>query len=222
MVELEKRLGYTFNNKQLLKTALTHTSYANEHRCESYERLEFLGDSILSIIVSEYLYNKMKKNDEGDLSRIRAQIVCEDSLASLSRKIGLGEFLLLGKGDEKLGSRNRDSILSDIFEAVLAAVYLDSNIDVTRDYLIAIIKDTIEEAIVHSAHKDYKTTLQEVVAKKSHGKAKVMYKTVGETGPEHMKTFYVELLIDGKKVAEGSGSSKKEAEREAAKKALKS
>lgn len=222
MEKLEKKLGYSFTDKILLKTALTHTSYANEHRCDSYERLEFLGDSVLSIIVSEYLFDKLKNNNEGELSRIRAAVVCEPSLAALSRKIGLDEYLLLGNGDEKIGSRKRDSILSDIFEAVLAAVYLDSNLDTARKYLIEIIKDTINNAMAHCSDKDYKTTLQETVQKKHHGRASIEYKIVRETGPEHMKTFYVELFINEKKVSQGIGKSKKEAEQEAAKKALNS
>lgn len=216
MKKLEEALGYEFKNKNYLQTALTHSSYANEHRCRSYERLEFLGDSVLSIIVSDYLFDEMRNNDEGDLSRIRASLVCEESLAKIARNIKLGEFLLLGNGEEKSGSRERASILSDVFESVLAAVYLDSNLETARKYILNLMQEQLQEAVCNKKTKDYKTTLQEAVQRKYHGRTKIVYTTIDEQGPEHMKKFVVELSVNDKKVSVGEGKSKKEAEQNAA------
>ena len=220
MENLENKLGYKFKNTGLLKTALTHSSYANEHRCKSYERMEFLGDSVLGLIVSTFLFEKMKSVDEGDLSRIRASLVCEESLAEEARKIGLGEYILLGNGEERSGSRERASILSDAFEATLGAVFLDGGIDVAKEYLFKIMGDKLLEAVKHKSVKDYKSRLQEVIQHRTHGKTKIEYKVVSESGPEHQKSFCVELLIDGKKITNGKGFSKKEAEQKAAQQAL--
>ncbi len=220
MEELENKIGYIFKNKKYLKTALTHSSYANEHRCKSYERQEFLGDSVLSIIVSDYLFENMKTVNEGDLSRTRAALVCEESLAELAQKIDIGKFILLGNGEEKAGSRERASILADVFEALLAAIYLDSNIENARKFLLHIMKDKFEDAVHNKTVKDYKSTLQENVQHRFHGKTKITYITVKETGPEHCKQFYIDLLINGVVVASGMGKTKKEAEQEAAKIAL--
>lgn len=220
MNELEKKIGYSFKKQSLLKTALTHSSYANEHRCKSYERMEFLGDSVLSIIISDYLYEQMENVNEGDLSRIRASLVCEETLARLSKKITLGEYILLGNGEEKSGSRTRASILSDVFEATLAAIYLDSGMDAAKDFIFSIMRQELAEALENRTAKDYKSRLQEAVQQKDHGKTRIEYCTVSESGPEHKKTFLVELIINGKKVTTGNGYSKKEAEQQAAKKAL--
>lgn len=220
METLEKVIGYKFENREYLQTALTHSSYANEHRCKSYERLEFLGDSVLSIIVSEYLFYAMKDNNEGDLSRIRASLVCEESLSELASKLKLGQYIFLGKGEERSGSRERSSILSDVFESVLAAIYLDSDINVAKDFLLNIMKEKLDAAISGKGKRDNKTIFQEYIQKHSHGRAQINYITVDETGPEHMKHFIVELVVNGKTISRGEGSSKKEAEQQAAKNAL--
>lgn len=218
MKDFEKKLGYTFKNKALIATALTHSSYANEKRCESNERLEFLGDSVLSIIVSNFLFRRLTKINEGDLTKIRASLVCEQALAEFSKDISLGEYIMLGKGEEMTGGRTRASIISDAFEAVLAAIYLDGGIDVATDWLMNVMGDKLNEALKGKTYKDYKTMLQEAV---QHGdKGRVTYKTIKETGPDHNKYFEVEVLIDGNKIDVGVGSSKKEAEQEAAKNAL--
>ncbi len=218
MKDFEKKLGYTFKNKALIATALTHSSYANEKRCESNERLEFLGDSVLSIIVSNFLFRRLTKINEGDLTKIRASLVCEQALAEFSKDISLGEYIMLGKGEEMTGGRTRASIISDAFEAVLAAIYLDGGIDAATDWLMNVMGDKLNEALKGKTYKDYKTMLQEAV---QHGdKGRVTYKTIKETGPDHNKYFEVEVLIDGNKIDVGVGSSKKEAEQEAAKNAL--
>lgn len=222
MKQLQKTIGYSFKNEQYLKTALTHSSFANERRCKSYERLEFLGDSVLSIIISDYLFEAMKNNDEGDLSRIRSTLVCEETLAELARKIGIGRVMLLGNGEEKAGSRERASILADMFEAVLAAVYLDSDLDTARKYLLDIFDEKLKSAINNKTDKDYKTRFQEKMQKRFHDKTRIDYKTVSESGPEHMKSFVVELWVNGKKISRGEGNSKKEAEQTAAKNAMQS
>lgn len=210
-------LGYDFKNKELLKTALTHSSYANENHCECNERLEFLGDSVLSIIISEYLFKNMPSVDEGELSKIRASLVCEQSLAGFSRQLKIGDKLLLGRGEDATGGRNRASILSDAFEAVLAAIYLDSDIYTAERWVVEIMAPTLDLALKGKTYHDYKTTLQECVQKI--GK-KISYETVSENGPEHNKDFEVKVLIDEKYIASGHGLSKKDAEQNAAKFAL--
>lgn len=220
MKELEEIIGYNFKNNQLLKTALTHSSYANEYKCESYERLEFLGDSVLSIIISEYLFEEMKKNPEGELSRIRASLVCEESLSSIAKELNFGRFILLGNGEEKAGSRNRNSILCDVFEAILAAVYLDGGMDIAKDYIMRIMSYTLHNNLYNKSVKDYKSRLQEKIQRIYHDKTKITYTITKESGPEHQKNFYVDLIVNGKKVSSGVGMSKKEAEQEAAKIAL--
>lgn len=220
MKELEKIIGYKFKNQELLKTAMTHSSYANEARCKSYERLEFLGDSVLSIIISEYLFGQMKSVSEGELSRIRASLVCEESLSDVSKSLNFGKFIRLGNGEEKAGSRNRNSILCDIFEAVLAAVYLDGGMSVAKEYVLRVMADKLDASLFAKSMKDYKSRLQENIQKKYHDKAKISYITTNESGPEHKKSFMVDLVINGKKISCGKGFSKKEAEQEAAKIAL--
>ena len=220
MKELEKIIGYEFENKELLKTALTHSSYANEFKCKSYERLEFLGDSVLSFIISEYIFDEMKMTSEGELSRIRASLVCEESLSSISRELDFGKYILLGNGEEKAGSRNRNSILCDIFEAILAAIYLDAGIDVAREYVLKIMHSKLDSNLYNKSIKDYKSRLQETMQKKYHDKTKISYIVTKESGPEHKKNFYVDLIINGKKLSSGVGFSKKEAEQKAAKNAL--
>ena len=220
MKELEKIIGYNFKNCEILKTALTHSSYANEYKCQSYERLEFLGDSVLSIIISEYLYAEMKSISEGELSRIRASLVCEESLASLAKDLGYGDYVLLGNGEEKAGSRNRNSILCDIFEAILAAIYLDGGMDNARNYVMRIMSEKLHSDLYNKSIKDYKSRLQEKVQRVYHDKSKIVYTVTKESGPEHRKNFYVDLIINGKKISSGIGMSKKEAEQKAAQAAL--
>lgn len=217
-IDFEKKLGYTFKNKQLIKNALTHSSYANEKKLANNERLEFLGDSVLSVIVSEQLYNRLPEVAEGRLTKLRASLVCEQSLAVFARSVGISEALLLGKGEEMTGGRNRASILSDAFEAVLAAVFLDSGMDNAKKWLLALMKDAIDEAVAGHIYSDYKTALQEAV---QHGQSgKITYRTVEEIGPDHMKTFVVEVMCDGAALNRGEGKSKKDAEQNAARIAL--
>ena len=220
MKELETILGYSFKTISYLEIALTHSSYANEYRCKSYERLEFLGDSVLGLIISEYLFDKMKSTPEGDLSRIRSSLVCEESLSAIAKRLNFGKFIRLGNGEEKAGSRCRNSILCDVFEAILAAIYLDGGIDSARDYIYRIMRTERDNNLIDKSSKDYKSRLQEKIQKEFHNKSKIIYTVSNETGPEHQKKFEIDLTINGKKISSGSGKSKKEAEQEAAKLAL--
>ena len=214
----EKVIGYTFKDKQLLTNAITHSSYANERRTKSNERLEFLGDSVLSIVISDYIYKKMENNDEGDLSKLRASIVCEESLYIAAKRIDLDKLILLGKGEEVTGGRKRPSIVSDAYEALIAAIYLDSDIETARKWIIDHMLTDIEEAISGKRNKDYKTTLQEKV-QKEHLET-VTYRLVLETGQDHNKTFVMAAYLGDEKIGEGKGQSKKEAQQRAAKAAL--
>ena len=218
MISIQQKIGYKFKDIRLLENALTHSSYANENHKKSNERLEFLGDSVLSIIMSDYLYKKMSDTNEGDLSKLRASLVCEQSLDKVARRIGLDEALMLGRGEEMSGGRKRPSIVSDAFEAVLAAIYLDSDIETARNWLLPLMKDDIEDAIAGRRSDDYKTTLQEKIQKNHAGT--ISYNLVKEEGQAHLKSFTVQVLLDGKKIGTGTGSSKKEAEQNAAKMAL--
>lgn len=218
MEQFEQKLQYTFKNKALLKTALTHSSYAHEHRCESNERMEFLGDSVLSIIISDFLFHKLRREDEGDLSKIRASLVCEPALAKVARELGLGAALKLGRGEEAGGGRTRDSILSDAVEAVLAAIYLDSDIHTAELWVKRQMAQALETALRGESYRDYKTMFQEAMQKK--GPRKIEYRVVSESGPDHHKGFDVEVSVDGKVAGRGSGQSKKEAEQNAAQNAL--
>lgn len=219
---LENNLDYKFKNIELLRTALTHSSYANEQNMkntENNERLEFLGDSILSLIVSQYLYNKYPNYPEGELTKIRAKVVCESSLAFAARKIDLGEFLLLGKGEEVTGGRVRDSILADASEALVGAIYMDSGFKVVNDLMLKIFENDIVNAVAKgSLFIDYKTELQENLQKRT--KAQIEYRISREEGPDHDKIFFIDVMIDNKSVGTGSGRNKKEAEQMAAKEAL--
>ena len=215
---IEKKLGYTFKDTKLLTNALTHSSYANERRTVSNERLEFLGDSVLSIIISDYIYKRMAQINEGDLSKLRAGIVCEESLFIAAKRIDLDKAILLGKGEELTGGRKRPSIVSDAFEAVIAAIYLDSGIEAARTWVIDHMKLDIEEAISGKRNKDYKTTLQEKLQKQHLGM--VVYKLVSESGRDHDKTFCMAAYLGEQKIGEGKGHNKKEAQQRAAKDAL--
>lgn len=214
MKNVETKIGYTFKNKGLLETALTHSSYANEAKKESNERLEFLGDSVLSIVVSDYLYRLLPDVQEGQLSKYRASLVCEQSLDEISKKITLNKYIRLGHGEELMGGRERPSIVSDAFEAVIAAIYLDGGMEVARKWIINLMRDAIEDVAKGHRYTDYKTMLQELLQKGNKGK--VTYRTIKESGLDHNKTFDVEVLVDGVAKNTGTGYSKKEAEQNAA------
>lgn len=219
---LQNNLNYKFIDADLLETSLTHTSYSNEnniHESKSNERLEFLGDSIISLVVSEYLYNKHPFYPEGELTKIRAKVVCEKSLAYAAKKINLGSFLYLGKGEENTGGRDRNSILADAFEALVGAIFLDSSYELVTKVLI----DNFETDIVHAVAKgdlfnDFKTELQEKLQRATKGK--IDYIVYKETGPDHNKIFHVHVRLDENIIGSGMGRNKKEAEQMAAKEAL--
>jgi ribonuclease-3 len=219
MEVLQKKLNYKFNNIKLLENALTHSSYANEvrHGVTSNERLEFLGDSVLSIIVSDYLYKNFASLPEGELTKLRASLVCEKSLCSFSRELQMGDFLRLGKGEEKNGGRERDSILADAFEAVLAAMYLDGGIDIARRHVMRFILDELKHTD-DEVFKDYKTALQEIIQRNP--EESVSYYLTDEKGPDHDKIFTVEVHLNSNVIGVGKGKSKKQAEQMAAKQAL--
>ncbi len=217
--DLEKAIGYQFKNITLLQNALSHSSYANERfhdGLRSNERLEFLGDSILGMVTAEHLYRNFSDRPEGDLSRMRADMVCEKSLARIAERIDLGKHLLLGNGEEQSGGRNRDSILADAVESVIAACFLDGGMEPARAFINTFVLTEVPVQKMHNA--DYKTALQEKVQQKKH--QTLTYVLVGESGPDHDKWFEVEVLLNGKLLGKGSGSSKKRAEQDAARVAL--
>lgn len=218
MRELEEKLGYRFRKIGLLEHALTHSSYANEHRASgitSNERLEFLGDSVLGMVVAEYLFAIHPDMPEGELTRTRAALVCETSLYEVARTLNLGQYLRLGKGEDAGGGRTRPSILADATEATLAAVYLDGGIDAVRAIIQAFILDKEQEK---SVDRDYKTALQELVQR--HPGKTVTYRLIDETGPDHARIFVMEVSVGGQPAGVGRGRSKKEAEQMSAKAAL--
>lgn len=220
MEKLEQKLQYTFRNPALLAEALNHSSYANEHRgggVASNERLEFLGDAILGFVTAEHLFKTYGQLPEGDLTRIRAALVCEQSLYEVARQLELGQYLKLGKGEEAGGGRQRQSILADAVEAVFAAIYLDSDIQSISAIIHRVLLDKADAHVVEE-RKDYKTTLQELVQREE-GRT-LTYQLAGESGPDHNKTFRFEVLINGDCAGEGTGHSKKEAEQAAARDAL--
>ncbi len=214
---LEKQIGYTFQNKSLIETALTHSSYANErkHGTKYNERLEFLGDAVLSIIVSDYIFNKFHL-PEGELTKLRASLVCEKSLHLFAQHIALGDYLRLGRGEELTGGRERPSICADAFEAVIAAIYLDGGIEAARSFVLPFAVGMLEEHA--TPFKDYKTLLQEII--QQNPEEKLQYVLVEESGPDHDKRFVVEVHLNSNVIGQGVGRSKKEAEQQAAQKAL--
>lgn len=220
MESLENRLDYKFNNISLLKNALVHSSYANEVRgnTHSNERLEFLGDSVLSIIVSDHLFSKYPNMPEGELTKLRASLVCEKSLCVFSRELELGKHLLLGKGEDKTGGRERDSILADAFEAVLAAMYLDGGIEVAKKHIFNTVLRDLEHHNDEDSFKDYKTLLQEIIQRNP--EESVSYILLDEQGPDHDKFFTVAVYLNSNIIGQGSGKSKKQAEQMAARQAL--
>lgn len=218
MRELEEKLGYRFRNMGLLEHALTHSSYANEHRSSgitSNERLEFLGDSVLGMVVAEYLFATHPNMPEGELTRTRAALVCETSLYEVACTLNLGRYLRLGKGEDAGGGRTRPSILADATEATLAAVYLDGGMEAVRPIIQTYILDKEQEK---SVDRDYKTALQELVQR--HPGQAVAYRLIDETGPDHARVFVMEVSVGGKPAGVGRGRSKKEAEQMSAKAAL--
>ena len=223
---LEERLGYRFGNSKLLETALTHSSYSNELRAkkctvECNERLEFLGDSVLSIIVSEYLFVEHGELPEGDLTKMRAELVCGKSLSGFAKKIGLGDYMYLGNGEEKNGGRTNEKILENAFEALLAAMYLDAGAEgkhVVAAFLMPLVKEALDALLKVGHGKDFKTALQQFV-QQTEGDF-LEYAVVGESGPDHMKVFEVEARLNSNVIGRGSGRSKREAEQAAAKQAL--
>ena len=218
MQELEKKLNYTFHDQRLLREALNHSSYANEHhmgRLRSNERLEFLGDAVLELVSSEFLFHNNPKLPEGELTKTRASMVCEPSLAMCARDIGLGDYLLLGKGEEATGGRKRDSITSDAMEALIGAIYLDGGFTNAKEFIHHFILTDLEDK---KLFYDSKTILQEIVQANMTGN--VSYELIDEQGPDHNKIFEVEARIGGKAWGRGKGSSKKSAEQQAAYEAI--
>lgn len=219
MTELEEKIGYIFDDPSLLNEALTHSSYANEHgktRVDCNERLEFLGDAVLSAVVARHLYLTCPNVEEGELTKNRAALVCEASLAVFAREIELGKHILLGKGESKSHGEERDSILSDCFEAVIAAIYLDGGMDAASKF---ITRHVLQEKLAADTARDYKSELQEVI--QQNPEERITYKHVGESGPDHDKTFTVEVWLNSNVIASASGHSKKQAEQNAAAEALK-
>ena len=217
--ELEAGLGYTFRDKSILENALTHSSYANENRergLRDNERLEFLGDSILGFVVADYLYRNFPDKPEGELTRIRADLVCEKNLARAAATVRLGSFLLLGHGEEHGGGRKRDSIVSDAMESVIAASYMDGGFSAAKEIIDRLILCDVPAGKPHNF--DYKTALQELVQRQAH--QELSYRMAGEEGPDHDKTFLAEVLLNGQLIGQGRGHSKKEAEQNAAAAAL--
>lgn len=221
MEELEQKLQYQFHNPVLLSEALNHSSYANEHRgrhLDSNERLEFLGDAVLGFVTAEFLFLQHPDLPEGDLTRIRAALVCEQSLHEVAQKLELGRYLKLGRGEEAGGGRTRTSILADATEAVIAAVYLDGGIAEASALIHRFLLDVEEEEVVEERRRDFKTELQELVQRQAG--QELTYRMAGEHGPDHAKTFSAEVLLNGTAVGAGEGRSKKEAEQAAAADAL--
>ncbi len=217
--ELEKAIGHSFRDISLLENALAHSSYANErfhNSLRSNERLEFLGDSILGMMVADHLYRNFPDRPEGELTRMRADMVCEQSLALIANRIGLGGFLLLGHGEERFGGRTRNSILADAVESVIAACYLDGGYEAALKFVTAFVLSNVPVAKLTNV--DYKTALQEKVQQKKN--QTLSYRLVGEEGPDHDKRFRVEVLLNGSAIGSGTGTSKKRAEQDAARVAL--
>lgn len=219
LAEFEKLIGYTFKDRSILYEALSHSSFANESKdkLNSNERLEFLGDSVLSIVVSDYLFANFKDLPEGELTKTRATLVCEKTLAQFAKTIDLGEYLMLGKGEIATGGNERPSILADAFEAVIAAIYLDGGMDAAKKHIMRFMPEDIRAA-VSKAYDDYKTILQEIVQKNP--EEHVDYYLVGESGPDHNKSFEIEVRLNSNVIGKGTARSKKQAEQNAAKEAL--
>ena len=220
--ELLEKLGYKFRDESLLVNALTHSSYSSEHKmpyASNNERLEFIGDAYVDAAVGAELFMIMKDAPEGVLSKNRADVVREESLADAARGIGLGDYIFMGKGEEATGGRNKDSILADCFEAVIGAIIIDGGYDAGRKVALDLLSEKINLAVAGKLRNDYKTMLQEKIQEKEHD-LRIRYKTVSESGPDHNKTFTVEVVAGEKVIGRGQGKSKAKAEQEAAKDAL--
>ena len=216
--KFERNIGYTFKNKELLKKALRHTSYAHEKNLESNEKFEFLGDSILEFLTSKYIYSNYKKLNEGEMTKVRATVVCGKTLTKIANLLDFSDFLYIGKSEQKSDGTKRPAILENTVEAIIAAIYLDGGLEPAEKFIVENLKGEIEQATKHVGDKDYKTVLQEKLQK--NGEVKIEYKTIGESGPDHDKTFIADVELNGKFLAKGKGKSKKEAQMQAAKKAL--
>ena len=216
LFEFEEKLGYSFKDKNLLELALTHSSYANENKLKkNNERFEFLGDSVLGFVTAEYLFTEYKNRPEGEMTKLRAAVVCEKSLFKFAEQIDLGKYILLGRGEDSTGGRNRPSVVSDAFEAVVAAIYLDGGMEAVKPYILRFIKDAVKR---ETSFKDNKSLLQEEIQKVKGNS--LAYEEVGEEGPDHDKTFVFRVKLNGEIIGEGKGKSKKEAEQNAAGNAL--
>ena len=218
LVKLENNIGHKFKDKNLLINALTHTSYAFERHTESNEKLEFLGDSILEFISSKYIYNKYPNLKEGEMTKVRATVVCEDSLYKIAKKHNFSDFLYLGKSEKANNKEVRPAIMADSVEAVIAALYFDAGLEEAERFIVENLKDEIEVASKHVGEKDYKTVLQEIL--QQHGEVKIEYDIIKEEGPDHDKTFTAQIKYNDKPLAIGIGKTKKSAQMEAAKKAI--
>lgn len=220
-IKLENAINYKFSNLELLREALTHSSFKNENRNykgKDNERLEFFGDSILSFVVTEYLFNKLDNQPEGGLTKARANIVCEETLSDIAKEIHLGEYIRFGKGEIITGGKERISILADALEALIGAVYIDSDVSVINKFILDLLKEKIDMVISGEIIFDYKTALQEKLQKK--GQVEILYMVIEEDGPDHNKTFTIEVSADKICLGYGKGKNKKEAEQNAAKEAL--
>lgn len=219
LAPLMKEIGYDFKDESLLRQALTHSSFANEgHGVESYERLEFLGDSVLGFVTAQYLFEKDRVPDEGELTKLRAAVVCEKALCGYSKQLGLGKYARLGRGEQHSGGAERPSILADMYEAVLAAIYLDGGMEPAEKFVLRFIIPEAESQR-RRKFKDYKTALQEIV--QQNPGERLEYVLSGEFGPDHNKTFVTEVHLNSNVIGVGRGRSKKESEQQAAREALK-
>ncbi len=218
---LYKAIGYRFNKESHIKLALTHSSYANEKELGNLaynERLEFLGDSVLGLVISDYLYQHYSELPEGELTKVRALIVCEATLAKIAKHLSLGMYMNFGKGEVLTGGRERVSILADAMEALIAAIYLDGGLDESRKFILKFFDNTIKDALKGKIFLDYKSALQEHI--QSTTQQKIEYRIVDQKGPDHAKIFYANVLLDERLVGEGEGRNKKEAEQAAARQAI--
>mgnify|MGYP005759146443 FL=1 len=216
--QLEQSIHYTFKDKNLLKKAFTHTSYAYEHHIESNEKLEFLGDSILEFISSKYIYANYSHLKEGEMTKVRAEVVCEDSLYLVAQKHHFSDFLYLGKSEELSNGKTKPAILADSVEALIAAIYFDGGLVEAEKFIIENLKEAVEKSSQNVGMKDHKTVLQEKL--QEHGNVHIVYEVINTKGPDHDKTFMVQVSCDGKILATGEGKTKKQAEMQAAQKAL--
>lgn len=218
---LQKRIGIVFKHLETLNHAFIHPSFTNEQNplsAENNQRMEFLGDAVLELVVSHYLFENYSDLAEGQMTKVRAYTVCEQSLSWVAKNLGLGNYLILGKGEENTGGREKPSILADTFESLIGAIYLERGFDTAKDFIIKNLRQTIQKAVEGEAALDYKTTLQEILQKMSPDR--ICYDVIREEGPDHAKVFYVEVVWRGKILGRGQGKSKKEAEQFAAKEAL--